>query len=171
MSELRSLDPMQRLVLLVDEIDAHLHPQWQRVFLPALLRAASALRPDIEVQIIASTHAPLVLASVETLFDEEQDRVLSLDLHDGAVAVQTIPWAKQGDVVGWLVSDAFDLKQARSREAEQAIEAAEALMRGDLEALPDGLKTQDASHRELLRVLAGHDPFWPRWIVHTEAAV
>ena len=45
------------------------------------------------------------------------------------VAVITEEWSKQGDVLGWLVSDAFGLKQARSREAEQAIEAAEAFMR------------------------------------------
>lgn len=35
-------------------------------------------------------------------------------------------WAKQGDVVNWLVSDAFGLRQARSIDAERAIEAAEA---------------------------------------------
>ena len=75
------------------------------------------------------------------------------------------PWAKQGDVVNWLVSDAFGLRQARSLEAERAIEAAEAWMRGDKAALPEKLRTQAAIHKELQRVLPGHDDFWPRWII------
>ncbi|WP_414589651.1 hypothetical protein [Scytonema sp. PCC 10023] len=31
-----------------------------------------------------------------------------------------IPWSKQGDTVGWLTSEIFGLKQARSKEAEIA---------------------------------------------------
>jgi hypothetical protein len=62
----------------------------------------------------------------------------------------------------------FGLKEARSREAERAIEAAEALMRGETAALPADLKTRGKIHQELLRVLPGHDPFWPRWVVRTE---
>lgn len=41
-------------------------------------------------------------------------------------------------------------------------------MRGDRQQLPPGLATQEAIHAELQRVLAGHDPFWPRWIVSAE---
>ena len=60
------------------------------------------------------------------------------------------------DLVWWACTGSW---------AERAIEAAEALMRGDHGALPADLATQEAIHAELLRVLAGHDPFWPRWIV------
>ncbi len=161
-------EPSRRLVLLIDEVEAHLHPQWQRVLLPALLRAVEHLRPDVEVRILASTHAPLVLASVEPLFDEEQDRVFAFDLEDDHVSVREVPWAKQGDVVGWLTSDVFGLTQARSREADRAIEAAEAFMRGETNQLPDDLRTQDDIHQALVGLLPGHDPFWPRWVVHTE---
>jgi AAA domain len=68
-----------------------------------------------------------------------------------------------------LVSPVFGLEQARSKEAESAIEAAEAFMRDDLRKLPKELKTKAQIHRELVRVLAGQDPFWPRWIVHVKA--
>jgi predicted ATP-binding protein involved in virulence len=44
-------------VLLIDEIDAHLHPRWQRTILPALREAFP------EVQIIVSTHSPFVISS------------------------------------------------------------------------------------------------------------
>ena len=44
-------------LLLLDEIDAHLHPQWQRTLLPAVRKAL----PD--VQIIVTSHSPFVISS------------------------------------------------------------------------------------------------------------
>ena len=76
-----------------------------------------------------------------------------------------MPWAKQGDVLNWLVSPVFGLHQARSIEAERAIEAAEAFMRKEFEQLPDGLQTKEQIHEALLRLLPGADVFWPRWLV------
>ena len=93
-----------------------------------------------------------------------------LDLQDDSVTLREQPWAKQGDVVGWLVSDTFGLRQGRSLDAERAIEAAEAWMRHDKQSLPEDLGSEDAIHHELMRTLAGHDPFWPRWIVKHETA-
>jgi len=167
-SDLLNREPANRLVILFDEVEAHLHPRWQRTFMPALFEVVRILESDLNVQVIASTHAPLVLASVETEFCEEKDRLFNFELQNGTVSVNEIPWAKQGDAVNWLVSEAFGLHQARSENAEKAIEAAEAFMRGDMNALPDGLSTKEAIHQELQRVLPGHDPFWPRWIVKTE---
>ena len=165
--------PTDRLVLLMDEVEAHLHPQWQRVLLPAVLGVIRTLYSDIfkrDSQILATTHAPLVLASIESIFDPELDRLITFmprkEKRDVVVAVDE--WSKQGDVLGWLVSDAFGLKQARSREAERAIESAETFMRKDLNALPPDLRTRKQIHQELIRVLPGHDPFWPRWIVSGE---
>jgi energy-coupling factor transporter ATP-binding protein EcfA2 len=44
-------------ILLLDEVDAHLHPYWQRRLLPAMREAL----PD--VQIIATSHSPFVISS------------------------------------------------------------------------------------------------------------
>lgn len=167
--DLQGIDPAKEIIFLVDEIEAHLHPQWQRRIVPALIEVMEALTgsQDVPVQLIAATHSPLVLASSEPLFDENWDRVFNLELGDGGAQISEWPWSKQGDVLGWLVSEVFGLKQARSRDAERAIEAAEAFMRGEADALPDDLSNRDAIHAELQRVLAGHDPFWPRWIVET----
>ena len=74
----------------------------------------------------------MVLASAEPLFDEEQDGVYHLSLDNRIVKLADQPWSKQGDVVNWLVSETFGLQQGRSLEAERAIEAAEALMRGSV---------------------------------------
>jgi hypothetical protein len=166
-----SMQPTNRIVVLFDEVEAHLHPQWQRVFIPALLAVIRDLlgKIDATIQLIATTHAPLVLASIEPSFDTNSDTVHTFQLANGEVKVRCAPWAKQGDASNWLVSESFGLEQARSKDAEIAIEAAEAFMRGDFKSLPDGLKTKEAIHHELLRVLASHDDFWPRWIVSTQA--
>jgi hypothetical protein len=129
----------------------------------AILRTQAA-----RVQTIVATHAPLLLASVEPIFDEEQDRVFSFHIEKDEVVLRDLAWSKQGDAVGWLVSEVFGLKQARSWEAERAIEAAEMFMRGEVQALPADLRAREAIHAELQRVLPGHDPFWPRWIVAEE---
>jgi putative AbiEii toxin of type IV toxin-antitoxin system len=119
-AELQRLgEPERRLVLLFDEPETHLHPRWQRTILPAVLRAADGLRSDgAETQVIAATHSPLVLASLEPLFDAERDGWLDLDLvgagDDRRVELERRPFVRRGDVSAWLVSDAFDLKEARS---------------------------------------------------------
>lgn len=162
-ARLMNVAPLRELVLLIDEVDAHLHPTWQRVILPALLGVFPEIERSLQVQVVASTHSPLVLASIETLFDEERDSLLHFALRDGEITVEALPWAKQGDAVNWLVSETFGLHQGRSREAERVIEAAEAFMRGA--PTPTGLHTREAIHAELQRVLAEHDDFWPRWLV------
>jgi hypothetical protein len=168
-ADLIGQEPCRQLTLLLDEAESHLHPFWQRSLLPSVLEVASALDANIQTQVIATTHSPLVLASVEPYFDESLDRLFLFELKDREVALNQVPWIKQGDTVGWLTSEVFGLKQARSREAELAIESAEAFMRGeDMSAYPENLRTKDQIHAELQRLLPGHDPFWPRWIVKTE---
>ena len=44
-------------ILLLDEVDAHLHPRWQRLLLPAMREALP------NVQIIATSHSPFVISS------------------------------------------------------------------------------------------------------------
>ena len=46
-------------VVLIDELDLHLHPRWQRVALPRLREAFPRL------QLVVSTHSPQILSSVE----------------------------------------------------------------------------------------------------------
>lgn len=172
-AKLRKEDPTDRISLIVDEIEAHLHPKWQRTILPAILKVVDKLQANIAVQVHAATHSPLVLASLEPHFDEERDQLFCFNLHSDAprgkiVSFDNLPWAVHGDVVGWLTSDVFGLEQARSTEAEKAIEAAEAFLRGDSAKLPVALSSKSAITAELKRVLSGLDPFWPRWIVETK---
>ena len=55
-------------VVLIDEIDLHLHPRWQRVALPRLREAFPRL------QFIISTHSPQVLSSAENRQVRRLDR-------------------------------------------------------------------------------------------------
>jgi len=65
-------DPTQAEgVLLIDEIELHLHPQWQRTVVDAMVAAFP------QMQLLLSTHSPLVLSSVQN------EHILVLD--DGKV--------------------------------------------------------------------------------------
>ena len=156
----------KEVIFLIDEIECHLHPQWQRRIVPALLGVMKRLTGrKIPVQLIVATHSPLVMMSAEPEFDDGQDAVFTLELDAGQAVVNRALWAKQGDAVNWLVSEAFGLQQARSVEAEAAIEAAEAWMRGERTGLPPGLKNEARIHQQLVKTLPGSDAFWPRWVV------
>ena len=178
--KLLGTEPTDRFTVLIDEVELHLHPQWQRTLLPAVLEVIEDIgrgpepspdAPRPKVQIIASTHAPLVMASVEPRFNEATDKIFHFAIEDGRVKVEALPWAAQGDAVGWLVSEVFGLEQARSREAEQAIEAAEAFY-ARRNGRPAGGAAYEGSHtrgtssgaprpRSLLAAVGGQDGATP----------
>ena len=114
-----------------------------------------------QVQVIATTHAPFVLASLETIFDEARDRLFNLEMTpEGRVKLEDVKWARRGSVVEWLRSPAFDMKSGSSKEAELALIAANRWIKGEREG-----RDVAAIQAELERTLAGGDPFWPRWLV------
>ena len=154
------------IVLLIDEVEAHLHPRWQRLILPSLLDVVRALQENVPVQVIAVTHSPLVLASIESRFDESQDALFMFDLVGNEVKVTQAEWRPRGDANAWLTSEVFDLKEPRSVEAEQAITQAKAALKNP--NLP--VEEVRRIHNELHRVLKDTDPFWPRWLARAEAA-
>ncbi len=164
-ADVRGVTASPSLVVLFDEVEAHLHPAWQRALVPALLAAVRELGSGGDVQLLATTHSPLVLASLEPIFDGTRDRLFHVDVENGAANLKEVPWVNHGDASNWLTSDVFGLAQARSIEAQRAIEAAEAFMAGRTVDLPPDLASRDTIHAELVRVLGSLDPFWPRWIV------
>lgn len=161
-------DPERRMVLLFDEPETHLHPKWQRLLLPALLRATGDLlgsgQAAPSVQVLVATHAPLALASLEPLFDTKKDALFELsdvaaDGKAGPVELRRLPWQRYGDATGWLTSEVFDMKSARSQEAEQALEeAAVALSNEGFDQ-----RQAQALDQRLRTLLSELDPFWLRW--------
>lgn len=160
-AKLREDPPAREIIFLIDEIEAHLHPQWQRRIVPALLDVMDALTGGhgSRVQLIAATHSPLVLASAEPRFDPKSDAWFDLDLKARQVCLTNRPFTRLGEVGNWLVSDAFDLKEARSLEAEEAISAALALARA---SSPEKEEIQRVDGL-LRRALSDVDRFWVRW--------
>jgi hypothetical protein len=152
--------PQEKMVVLVDEMEAHLHPKWQRAILPALLQVTALLSNSVEAQLIVTTHSPMVLASIEPNFTDETDKLYHLDLSpNGSVGLSDIPFIRQGTIDAWLTSDVFALGQARSREGEQAIESAKKLM-GDPNATAEEIRRL---HILLVQSVPESDEFWPRW--------
>jgi len=159
--------PQKHVVVLIDEMEAHLHPKWQRVILPALLDVTSILSKEIQPQMIVATHSPLVLASVETIFSDVTDKLLHLELANdsGVVTFKSVPFVPYGRIDRWLTSDLFELRQARSQLAERAIESARKVME-DKKPTREGI--QGATQALIDASLPANDEFWARWTYFAE---
>lgn len=157
--------PLRRMIVIVDELEAHLHPKWQRIVLPALMSVGGFLSSDLTMQIIAATHSPMILASMEGSFDPTSDVLYHLYGDGPGVRLEETPFVKYGDVSGWLTSPLFGLRHARSREAERAIEDAKALQQQES---PERSTVAEVSAR-LRQHLADDDKFWPRWLFFAES--
>ena len=166
-AELTGEKAAQQVTMLFDEVESHLHPRWQRSILKALRDVGSVLLGGAELQLIASTHAPLVLASAEPWFDPKQDAWLDLDL-DGdppEAHLRRRPYTPRGTPDAWLTSEAFDLATERgSVDAEHAILRARELLRQSDPPLEEVMKV----HEELRGVLPDIDWFWVRWNAFVE---
>jgi predicted ATP-binding protein involved in virulence len=101
-------------VVLVDEVDLHLHPAWQREVTHRLASAFPCL------QLVLTSHSPLVLGSVR----HHQVRVLR---SEGGKATVTIPseptWGRTPDQL--LASPFFGLSDTRDAAFVTRLDAAE----------------------------------------------
>ena len=118
------------------------------------------LSKEIEIQIIAATHSPMILASVEHEFSDDSDLLGHLSLKDGVVILERLDYYKYGDVSAWLTSPVFGLSHARSRTAEIAIEKAKSLQLAEAPPLEEVRKVT----LHLKKLLSPDDAFWSRWI-------
>ena len=86
----------QPAILLIDEIENHLHPTWQRRVIPTLLEHFPAL------QIFATTHSPYVVAGlkagqVHRMFRDPMADAPRFRMGDNQIEVET----NEEDIVGW----------------------------------------------------------------------
>lgn len=98
-------------VVLIDEIDLHLHPSWQRLVVPQIARAFPAM------QFVLTTHSPIVAG---TVFPENV-RILALN-PDGLTYERRIDaplFGRNSDQI--LVSEYFGLLSTRAPEAVDAL--------------------------------------------------
>ena len=146
-------------IFIIDDIDAHLHPSWQRRIIPTL----SEYFPN--VQIFASTHSPMMVAGhkkgqVHLLKRDETGRVV---------------WSRnEQDIIGWTADEIYrtfmgiddptdertarhaeELRKLREKdvltdEEENRLEELESLVDEDL-AAGGWEKAQDDRFDEILR--------------------
>jgi predicted ATP-binding protein involved in virulence len=127
-------------VVLIDEVDSHLHPRWQREIGERLC----AVFPDL--QFIVTTHSPFVAQSARPggLFVLEAEG-------DAVVIKQPLDSVRGMRADQILTSPLFDLLSTRDLETEEKLQAREKLMaketlseeeRTRLEALEDWLARQ-----------------------------
>lgn len=168
-AKLRGRPPARRLVLLIDEVEAHLHPKWQRCILPGILAAIEELSPELKVQMVVTTHSPLVTASLEECFDKAVDTISTLEASprgDGA-RMEDVPWFKRGDASQWLMSEAFGLESGGIEKRHDAISRADTLIAQAPSLPPDKREEQiNQVQEDLQRYLAADDPYWVDWGYH-----
>ncbi len=125
----RNVEPGTRLtefpgVVLVDEIDLHLHPEWQQSVIPKLSKTFERM------QFVLTTHSPLIVGTVDAC----NVRVLHRD--EGAAVVsepEEETFGLSSDQV--LLSPYFGLSSVRAEAFRKKLdEAREAAESGDIEA-------------------------------------
>jgi predicted ATP-binding protein involved in virulence len=87
-------------VVLIDEVDLHLHPSWQRMVVPRLLAAFP------NVQFFITTHSPQVLSSIS-----EENLFIIKDFN-----IQTGQFFTEGRDSNAILQDVFDLSKRPQEE-------------------------------------------------------
>jgi len=129
-------------ILLIDEIDTHLHPRWQR----RILRAIKKALPD--VQIIVTTHSPFVITSCPGA----RVHVLELDRFGNATARPPRD-APIGSSITATLRDIFDVDSRFDVETEDQLKRWNQLKRN--EAAGTSTDLERAELQTLTATLAG----------------
>ncbi|MCZ6673942.1 MAG: AAA family ATPase [Verrucomicrobia bacterium] len=121
-------------IVLIDELEQHLHPRWQRKIIKLLREQFSA------TQFIATTHSPLCASGASDLGNNDFE-VLKFQPSDDQSSVRSerVPSLRGLRADQVLTSSAFDLTETRNAEIENVLkEFRELLLKETLEV--DGKK-------------------------------
>lgn len=146
-------------VCLVDEIDLHLHPRWQRQLIPHLTQVFK------ETQFVVTAHSPLIVQAV-------QDGNLAVLRREGdhVVIDQGLSSVRNWRLDQILTSDLFDLPSARPPALDALLAERDALLakstlrpadlrrlealRNEIGELPGGDTPEDMEAMDVLRRVA-----------------
>ncbi|WP_345882113.1 AAA family ATPase [Shewanella algae] len=129
-------------VVLIDEIEVHLHPKWQQIVIPRLVETFK------NIQFIITTHSPQVVATVK----EECIKVISNDKGDLSFSRPDFSYGSESNSV---MEDIFGA-QTRSTELEiikKLNQFKELIMNGDWDS-----QTYRELEEELTSWAGHHDP-------------
>jgi hypothetical protein len=157
--QLQGRSTAKELVLLWDEVEAHLHPRWQRTILPSFRAAFDGLtNSGIDLQLLLATHSPLVAASLEVELDSSKDSIFRFEFVSGQPSIEKQEVEKRGTADVWL-EDLFHLQEPGSVEREKAVQDAKL-------AMDSGVRDPTRLERistELAQSLPDFDPFYVDW--------
>jgi energy-coupling factor transporter ATP-binding protein EcfA2 len=143
----------RRFLLLLDEIDIHLHPAWQRRVLPFVQK----LFPN--AQIIASTHSPFVVGSLA------DGCIISLDLKGSSAKVVHVDEPQLGVSYSAVLRSIFGIESEFDVDTEHKLQEFHAARRrllggdegarADVERIADELKQRSEELRGLMALELG----------------
>ena len=107
-------------VVLIDEIELHLHPKWQREIIPALTRTFP------NCQFIVTTHSPQVLSQVKP------DSIYILEQTDVGITAKH-PESSYGRDSNRILEDLMDVPERPQAIKESLLELFRLIGRGDLD--------------------------------------
>jgi predicted ATP-binding protein involved in virulence len=140
-------------LLLLDEVDIHLHPEWQRKVLPFAQRAFP------NAQIIASTHSPFVVASVDDA------RIITLGFRGSSSVVTNVTTPQLG--VSYMavlrsifgIDSEFDIdtedKLAKFHDARRRLLAGDASAEAEMKQIAEELAHRSEELREVIALELG----------------
>jgi hypothetical protein len=153
------------IIFLIDEPEQHLHPQWQRNILPSILEVLKGFTYDKDVktniQIISTTHSPILMSSLEEVYNTDLDAWFDLDLEEGKAVLTKRDFHVQGSISSWLESDAFDFETEYNKVQEEIYNRARVILEGQSTSNSDlELKTLDT---EITKLFHPDDVFYIGW--------
>lgn len=136
-------DPRQSsAIVLIDEIDSHLHPDWQQRLVPIIRQTFPRL------QVVASTHSALMVGSLE------EREVVKIERNGQALTVERIDRSFKGMRVDQILTDeAFDMASTRDPDWESMRAEYAQLLGTD-----DRSIEQEARYGELLDIIDSVPP-------------
>jgi predicted ATP-binding protein involved in virulence len=130
-------------IVLIDEVDLHLHPRWQQRVVHDLQRAF----PNI--QFIVSTHSPQVLTTVKP------ESILILEREAGRISA-AVPTSSYGAKSGRLLTEILGVEQ---EPPAQVVDFTRLMQRyGELIAQDRGEAPEALALRQQLEQLSPHEP-------------
>ena len=108
-------------VVLIDEIELHLHPKWQREIIPALTRTFS------KCQFIVTTHSPQVISQIKP-----QGIYILEKTNDGIIAKR--PESSYGRDSNQILEDLMDVPERPQEIKDPLLELFRLIDEGNLEA-------------------------------------
>jgi predicted ATP-binding protein involved in virulence len=140
-------------LLLLDEVDVHLHPAWQRKVLPLVQR----IFPN--AQIIASTHSPFVVTSVDDA------SIITLGLRGQSSIVESVTQPQIGHSYTAVLRSIFGIdsefdidteeRLQRFHAAKQRLLAGDATARAEVDQLGQILAQRSEELREVVALELG----------------